>query len=164
MDFNPGDCVVHPKFGVGTVETIEEKRLTENEPSLFYRVDFVKTRVWVPVMPHTNRGLRPITARKELLTYQNLLKSPPVLLNDDFRKRQTEIEERLGQGTFRMLCEVVRDLTARAQKRPLSNHDTALLNRAREALIQEWSMAKGITPQEAVIEIDGFLRSGREKA
>jgi RNA polymerase-interacting CarD/CdnL/TRCF family regulator len=156
MDYKRGDYVVHPNHGLGTVVNIEEMDFAGNKPSLFYRVDFRSTTVWIPV--NTDRvGLRPLTNKRDLTDYQDLLKMPPAYLEDDFRKRQNELEARLEDGKFQGLCEVVRDLSARHQQRALNNFDSAMLKQSREALVQEWAASKGISPSEAAKEIDTLL-------
>jgi CarD family transcriptional regulator len=162
MEYKQGDYVVHPNHGLGTVITIEEMNFAGNKPCLFYRVDFRSTTVWIPV--DTERvGLRPLTGKRELSNYKDVLRHSPVYLEDDFRKRQSELEARLEDGAFQGLCEVVRDLSARHQQRALNNFDSAMLKQSREALIQEWAASKGISPAEAEKEIFALLEEAVEE-
>ncbi|HLE14877.1 MAG TPA: CarD family transcriptional regulator [Anaerolineales bacterium] len=162
MDFNLGERVVHPSFGIGKVITVEEMVFNGQAPSPFYRVVFGKTTLWVPVNPNKVGGIRPITPVKDLRRYRLLLKSAPAQLDDNFRKRQEQLEVRLGYGTFQALCEVVRDLSARVQIKNLNKFETALLKQTREALVQEWALASGLSPGEAGIDIDRSLQKGRQ--
>jgi CarD family transcriptional regulator len=157
MEYKRGDYVVHPNHGLGTVITIEEMDFNGTKPCLFYRVDFRSTTVWIPV--DTEKvGLRPLTDEGDLLKYRDVLKNPPVYLEDDFRKRQSELEARLEDGAFKGLCEVVRDLSARHNRRTLNNFDSALLKQSREALIQEWAAVTNKPPAEAGKEIESLLQ------
>jgi CarD family transcriptional regulator len=156
MEYKRGDYVVHPNHGLGTVITIEEMDFNGTAPCLFYRIDFRSTTVWVPV--ETEKvGLRPLTSEHDLSKYREVLRKPPEYLEDDFRKRQTELEARLELGDFKGLCGVVRDLYARNQEKTLNNFDAALLKQSREALIQEWAAATNQAPVEAEKEIDALL-------
>ena len=110
MNINRGDHVVHPRFGVGTVVSIEVRHFSEAAPRLFYRVDFDNTTLWIPVPIPETGGLRPVTPKSDLSHYRQLLKSSPVPLDNDFRLRKITLDERLKAGTFQSLCEVVRDL------------------------------------------------------
>ena len=160
MNFNEGDCVVHKNFGVGIVVSIEGMNLSGNGQSLYYRVDFFKTTVWVPV-GNQSEGLRPITPKSHLYRYRALLKSSPVSIDGDFHERRSELEKRMDRGTFQSLCEVIRDLNGRNAEKPLNYYEKTLLKRTREALILEWSMASGVSRSETIDEIDGCLEHGK---
>ena len=157
MNFREGDRVVHKNFGVGIVKSIEGMNFSGNGPHLFYRVDFVRTTVWVPVGNQPEGGLRPITPKSHLDRYRALLKSSPVSLNNDFRKRQSELEKRMDRGTFRGLCEVIRDLKALSDQKPLNYYERTLFRQSREALVSEWSITSGLSQSETMGEIDGYL-------
>jgi CarD family transcriptional regulator len=131
MEIKHGDYVVHPTFGVGCVETIEDREIGEQGRRTFYRLAFDKMTVWVPVQPPMSSGLRPVTPLNDLGQYYTLLRSQPVALENDFRLRQIELDKRLKQGTFQALCEVVRDLSATPWLKSLSSFDAALLKKTR---------------------------------
>jgi RNA polymerase-interacting CarD/CdnL/TRCF family regulator len=158
MNFSRGDTVVHPSFGVGTVVAIEEMAFAGEGARLFYRVDFGVTTIWVPLeLQQPSSRLRPVTPKADLGRFRTLLNSPPELLDNDFRKRQVELVNRLGLGTFQALCEVVRDLSARNRLKSLGNSESTLLNRTRQALIQEWAAASEKYQADAEGEIDALL-------
>ena len=64
MNFNRGDQVVHRDFGVGTVVTIELMSFSHNQLRLFYRVEFLKTTIWVPVSEASDNRLHLETMHK----------------------------------------------------------------------------------------------------
>jgi RNA polymerase-interacting CarD/CdnL/TRCF family regulator len=160
MDIHRGDHVVHPRFGVGTVITIEIKHLTGEDPRVFYRVDFSNTTLWVPVTIPKTGGLRPVTPKNDLPHYRQLLKSSPVTLDNDFRIRKLVLDERLKEGTFQALCEVVRDLRARLQIKSLSNYESGLYRQAYDALVDEWAAASKLSIEEANREVESLLHKG----
>lgn len=162
MNFNKGDRVVHKKFGVGTVVSTEGMNLSGNGQRLFYRVDFFKTTVWVPVGDPPEGGLRPITPKGNLDRYRALLKSSPVSLDGNFHQRRSELEKRMDMGTFQGLCEVIRDLNGLNAEKPLNNYEKKLLKQTREALVIEWSLTSGVSQSETIDEIDGCLKHGSE--
>ncbi len=160
MDFNKGDQVVHKNFGVGTIVSIEDTNLSGNGTHPFYRVDFFKTTVWVPVGDQTEGGLRPLTPKSQLDRYRALLKSSPVSLDGDFRQRRSELEKRIGRGTFQGICEVIRDLNGLNAEKPLNYFEKNLFKQTRDALILEWSTTSGLSQTETSGEIDGYLGNG----
>jgi RNA polymerase-interacting CarD/CdnL/TRCF family regulator len=163
MNFNRGDHVVHQNFGVGTVVSIEGMNFSGNKPRLFYRVEFLKTTIWVPVGNEPTKGLRPITPKSKLYKFRALLKSSPVILDADFRTRQKQLENRIDTGTFQSLCEIVRDLNAWHWRKPLNNYEKTLLKQSRASLATEWSETSGLEVSEALEEIDGCLLKGEHQ-
>jgi len=163
MEIKHGDYVVHPTFGIGCVESIEDREIGEEGRRTFYRIGFVKMTVWVPVQHSKDGRLRPVTPLKDLGHYSALLKGSPGALDNDFRQRQIELENRLKPGTFQALCEVVRDLSARSWRKSLSSFDAAILKRTRGFLIQEWAATSGKSLEQANIEVESYLAEGKQK-
>jgi CarD family transcriptional regulator len=159
MNFNKGDRVVHKNFGVGIVESIEGMNLTDNDQCLYYRVDFLKTTVWVPVGDQPGGMLRSITSKSQLYRYRALLKSSPNPLEGNFYQRRGELERRVERGTFQSLCEVLRDLHALDAEKPLNYYEKTLFKQTREALVLEWSVVSGMSQYETMGEINGILES-----
>lgn len=164
MQFKVGDFVVHPVYGVGDIVKIEEKRLSEKGAHLYYEIALPRSTIWIPVEAQAAVGLRLVTAKSDLDQCRNLLKSAPVPLDTDQPKqRHLELASRLKQGTFRVMCEVVRDLTASGEQKPLGPSDRATLQKTLEKLCQEWATAAGISIAEAIKEINSLLRATQEE-
>lgn len=158
MQLKVGDQIVHPAYGLGQIVNIEQKQFSEKGTRLYYKITLPKRTVWIPVEMYQAIGLRLITAESDLDRYRALLTSPPAPLNEIYHRRHLELATRLKEGSFQVLCEVVRDLTAWSWRKPLGQADTATLQKARENLHQEWAAAAGISVPEAVKEIDALLR------
>jgi RNA polymerase-interacting CarD/CdnL/TRCF family regulator len=60
------------------------------------------------------------------------------------------------------MCEVMRDLNAQLARRPLTQYEKNLLKHTSEAVISEWSIASGISQDEARTEIEGYINKGQE--
>ena len=157
MEFKIGDLVVLPAYGIGRIKEIEEKNFSEQGARLYYKVALLKHSIWIPVEAHEVSGLRLATGKSDLDHYRHLLKSPPAPLEKNHHRRHLELIGRLKQGSFQVVCEVVRDLTAWGQRKPLGQTDTALLQKTRKSLCQEWATAAGISTTEAIKEIDSLL-------
>lgn len=165
MQFKVGDFVVHPVYGVGLIVKIAEKRLSEMEAPLYYEITLPRRTVWIPVKAQAAIGLRLVTAKRDLDQYRALLKSPPVPLdNAQPQRRHEELSRRLKQGTFPVMCEIVRDLTASAWQRPLGATAKAILKKAEEKLYQEWATAAEISIAEAMKEVETLLQATQAPA
>ncbi|HMR68313.1 MAG TPA: hypothetical protein PKE64_30245, partial [Anaerolineae bacterium] len=68
------------------------------------------------------------------------------------------------QGSFPVMCEIVRDLTASAWQRPLGATAKAILKKAEEKLYQEWATAAEISIPEAMKEVETLLQATQAPA
>lgn len=162
MQFKVGDFVVHPVHGMGDIVKIEEKRFSGIGARLYYEVALSRSTIWIPVEAQETVGLRLVTVKSDLDQYRDVLKSPPVpLKKDQPRQRHLELARRSNQGSFQMMCEIVRDLTASGWQKTLGATDKATLQKTRERLYQEWATAADISIVEAIKEIDSLLLTAR---
>jgi RNA polymerase-interacting CarD/CdnL/TRCF family regulator len=144
---------------VGHLVKIEEKQFSEIGARLYYKITLPRSTVWIPVEAQATSGLRLVTARSDLDRYRNLLESRPVPLHKNYKQRHLELVSRLNQGSFQMVCEVVRDLTAWGWRKPLNRTDTVTLKKTQESLYQEWATAAGVSIAEAIKEIKCLLQT-----
>lgn len=165
MQLKIGDLVVHPIYGVGDIVKIEEKQFSEIEACLYYQIAFSGSTLWIPVKAQADVGLRLVIAKSDLDQYRGVLKTTPDPLNKGKpQRRHLELAERLKPGSFRVMCEVVRDLTALSRKKSLGVTAKTMLRRTRERLQQEWAVAANLSVAEATQEIDTLLQVTQEKA
>lgn len=157
MRFNVGDFIVHPAHGVGQIVEIEEKQFSEKGACLYYKVTSAKRTLWIPAETQEVE-LRQVTPKRDLDRYRKLLKSPPVPLEKNHHRRHLALISRLKQGSFHVLCEIVRDLTAWGRRKPLGPSDSSILRKSRENLCAEWATAAGISTAEATKEVERLLR------
>ena len=162
MPFKAGDCVVHPTYGVSSVVRLEERQLAEVTPRLYYVLSAEKSTIWVPVATSDHIGLRYLTPKRDLEKHRALLSGRPTALSKDHRDRRLTIVERLKQGSFEGICEVVRDLSALAWRKPLSDADAALYHQAHDNLCHEWAASGHMSIEAAVTEVDGLLARARQ--
>lgn len=160
MQLKLGDLVVHPAFGLGHIVEIEKKQFSGKEVAcLYYKVTRLKHTIWIRVEAQEASGLRLVTDRSDLDQYRDVLKSPPVSLNANHEQRQLELGRRLQEGSFRGVCEVMRDLTAWHHSQPLNRADMTILQKTQISLYEEWATAAGVSETVASSEVDLLLQS-----
>jgi CarD family transcriptional regulator len=160
MEFKVDDWVVHPKHGVGRVVKLEMRQFSAGIEELYYEISIPNGTVWVQV-DALSSGLRKVTTKGNLAKYRDILKSRPKKLTADYRKRHSELADRLRQGSLKARCEVVRDLSALAWSKPLGERNSGLLRHAHQVLYQEWAVADGISISEATQEVTALLQEGK---
>lgn len=158
MEFKVGDSLVHPMYGLGQLVVIEEKQFSEMGARLFYKITLPMGTMWTPVEGHATSGLRLVTAKSDLDHYRDVLRNRPVPLHQAHRQRQLELVSRLNQGSFQVMCEVVRDLTAWGWQKPLNRSDAVTLKKTQTSLYQEWAAADGVSIAEATREVEALLQ------
>src|SRR5512143_2234745 len=114
MQFEIGDQVVHPVYGVGTVRTVSAQRFGAGQARQYYEVAMDDITVWAPVDEQGATVLRKIASKRMLAECRRLLSSNPVPFDANHKMRQLEITERLQGGLLPALCGMVRDRRARS--------------------------------------------------
>ena len=161
MEFRSGDDVVHPNYGVGNIVRLEERELATSGMRWYYVLAIGTATVWMPVHADRSTTLRAVTRKQDLEQYRTVLSSRPTVLDRDYKKRRLDLSERLTHSSFRVMCEIVRDLTALGWDRPTGETDATLLKKIRDNLWREWAVATGQSDQEAIQEVQALLRAGR---
>jgi RNA polymerase-interacting CarD/CdnL/TRCF family regulator len=162
MPFKVGDRVAHPEHGLGQIVRLAQQQFPGSPAQLYYEVVTAKSTLWIS-QETAATCLRPVITGDELPHYRSVLLSPPGMLDPDRRQRQLEVAQRLKEGSFRALCEVVRDLTAQSWRKALNEGDSLSLRKARESLCQEWAAAAAISVSEASREIEALCAEGRQR-
>jgi len=160
--FRIGDQVVHPQHGVGEVVKLEEREFGSGVTRRYYEISISSagSTLWVPLDPPAF-GLRKLAARSEIARCRQILTSRPAPLTDDVRSRQSNLAERLKQGTILTQCEVVRDLYAFGEHKSLYGSMAGFFRQTQNVLCEEWALVEGVTLAEAAQEVNSLLEKSR---
>jgi RNA polymerase-interacting CarD/CdnL/TRCF family regulator len=162
MQFQVGTIVVHPAYGLGKVVGIEMIEYMGAKARPYYNVMLENGNIWMRADHSEDVSIRPLISNEELEDYRKILSSEPQPLLEDRHKRNSENKTRLKSASFKILCEMLRDLTAFGWEKKLNDYDSAALRKVSASLIQEWSMAAGISLDEAQNEVKALLQKCRE--
>ena len=157
MNFNRGDQVVHRDFGVGTVVTIELMSFSHNQLRLFYRVEFLKTTIWVPVSEASDNRLRLPTPPGDFEALFAILSSPAQPLSDDRNTRKTQLSDQLKDGKLASVCQALRDLTFHLRTKKINEDDKAVMERAQNFLLNEWALSLSVSVAQAKKQLQHLL-------
>ncbi len=161
MQFKVGDTIVHPTYGIGKVVGIEEMQYQESQTHPYYKIEIENGVIWVQVNDAGEARLRPLTPRSELDSYRQVLTSSPSQLSDDRYKRFSEYKDRLKNPSFKVWCEIVRDLTAHGLNNRLNEYDSTTLRKVSDVLTKEWALSAGIPVDDASREIKSILQEAQ---
>jgi CarD family transcriptional regulator len=161
MEFKTGDNVVHPSHGVGRIVGLEERELGASGLCWYYVLAIGTSTIWMPVPADGSTTLRAVTNPQDLEQYRMTLSGRPTLLNRDYRKRHLDLIERLTHSSFKVICEIVRDLSALGWNKPMGETASTMLKKVQDNLRREWAASTGQSPQEAIQEVEALLKAGR---
>jgi CarD family transcriptional regulator len=161
MMFKIGDQVVHPQHGVGNVVNVADREFEPGVARQYYEVSIPDgSTIWVPVDPPAF-GLRKLAERREIDRCRQILASHPSPITDDVRSRQSNLANRLKEGTIRTQCEVVRDLYAYGEHKSPYGAIAGFFRQTQNVLCQEWAIVEGVTLPEAMQEVNSLLEKSR---
>lgn len=141
---------------------MEEREFGSGVTRRYYEVSIPSAgcTLWAPCDP-PSFGLRRLAGREEIDECRVVLASRPSSLTDDARSRQSNLMERLRQGTIRVQCEIVRDLYAYGEHKSLYGTIAGFYRVTKDVLCEEWAEVEGVTFQEAAQEIASLLEKSR---
>ena len=159
--FKIGDRVVHPQHGVGSVVKLGDREFEPGVIRQYYEVSIPGgSTLWVPLDVRTS-GLRRLALKSEIADCRNILVSHPEPLPDDTRLRQSNLTERLKEGTITAHCELVRDLYAYGKHKSTYGNIASFFQAIERVLCQELSIVEGISFAEATAEIEMLLEKSK---
>jgi RNA polymerase-interacting CarD/CdnL/TRCF family regulator len=160
MEFHIGDKVVHKAYGVGEILQYDEKTLY-GRVETYYVVQIKDLTIWVPVNGNGDGSLRPTTPASEFEQLFKILSKSGEALSDDRLERRTELIDRLRRGTLESMCRIIRDLMYLRRVKKLNDHDSSVLARAQNLLVEEWELALAVPHAEAERELMRILATSK---
>ena len=141
--FDVGQMAVYPAHGVGVIESIEQRRIGENEQS-FYVMKILKNNmvIMIPTATSNNVGLRSIISPKEVSDVFDILQEKDVEIGaQTWNRRYREYMEKIKTGSVFEVAAVLRDLYLLQEDKDLSYGERKMMDTAKGLLVKELSIA-----------------------
>jgi len=156
--FSVGDRVVYPMHGAGVIEAIEEKEvLGERKQYYIMRLPIGDMRVMIPTHNVNGIGLRKVISEAEVEEVFQVLRSDRTRMSTNWNRRYRANLEKIKSGNIYEVAEVVRNLFQRDREKGLSTGERKMLDSARQILLSELVLAKGIKEKDASTILDQVL-------
>ncbi len=158
--FAPGESVVYPGHGVGSVTSLEVQRVGGHELKLFvisFEQDGMTLRV--PVEKVKSSGLRRISTPHVMEGALAKLKEPPVQSRAMWNRRALEYTAKINSGDPSLIAEVVRDLHGVGGERGPSHSQRLLYEQALGRLTQELAATEDTLIEEATAKLETLLNA-----
>jgi CarD family transcriptional regulator len=156
--FQVGDKVVYPMHGAGVIEAIEEQEVLGRRMRYYVmRLPINEMKVMVPCEHSTATGLRQVISEQALHNMLEVLKARNSIMVKNWNHRYRSNMEKIKSGNILELAEVVRNLSRRDKEKGLSTGERKMLDNARQILLSEIILAKGLEFDQANRFLDQVL-------
>ncbi len=156
--FQVGDKVVYPMHGAGIIEAIEEKEiLGEKHHYYVMKLPIGDMKVMIPTDNVEGVGLRQVIDEKEVDRVLEVLRAGKSNMSANWNRRYRANMEKIKSGDIYEVAEVVRNLMIRDKEKGLSTGERKMLDNARQILVSELVLAKGMDEEEVTSLLDGLF-------
>lgn len=154
MTFHEGQTIVHPFHGPVVVTGIADRTI-RGVPVRYLDLRAIDHPlvIGVPSARAEEIGLRPIASADRIDALISILRAPTADVIPGWSRRIKDLQARLDTGDVEQLCFVIREITRRGVK-SYASADGQMLRVAQRTLSTEFSLALGISREEALRLID----------
>lgn len=158
MTFNIGEKVVYPNHGVATIENISSRSFGFKFERFYpLRLSCNNMTVMVPFSHVDEVGLRKVTKNGEIARILCYLATGHCKPLQDWKDRYKENCDRMRSGSLIEIAEVFKALLIVQSERPLSFREKKMLDRARQMVVTEICISRGLQEPAAIDLLDGVL-------
>ena len=155
IDFKVGDKVVYPPHGVGVIEAIEV-RMVSNIEQKFYKVSILEPPAIFRVALSQVRsvGLRRIVDHATVEKVYTILRDRNVVVDTQtWNRRFRDYSQRIKTGSVLEIAKVIRELAVLKGDKELSFGERRMLESAQGLLVKEISIAKASSEESIKAEL-----------
>lgn len=149
--FKIGDKIVYPMHGAGVIESIEEKEILGRTQYYYVlKMPVGDMKVMIPTHNVTDIGIREIITANEVEKVFDILKDVSINVSTNWNKRYRENMNKIKSGNIYEVADVVRVLILRDKEKGLSTGERKMLNNAKQILLSELILARGVTEYDLI--------------
>ncbi|MCK4260351.1 MAG: CarD family transcriptional regulator [Halanaerobiales bacterium] len=158
--FKVGDKVVYPKHGAGKIVGVEEKEvLGEKQKYYIIHLPIGDMTAMLPMNKAGDLGIRRVIDEEEVREVMEILRGEESMMAKNWNRRYRDNLEKIKTGDIYEVTEVVRNLILRELEKGLSTGEKKMLSDARQILISELVLAKGMDEEQVVAMIEDVFKS-----
>lgn len=147
--YSIGDHVVYPMHGAGVIESIEEKEIMGQAQQYYIlKMPIGNMCVMLPVLGVNEIGVRDVIDAKEADRVLDYFQTVEMDDNANWNKRYRENMAKIKSGSAEDVAYVVKSLMLRDAAKGLSTGERKMLSNAKQILMSEIVLAKGMTESE----------------
>ena len=156
--YSIGDRVVYPMHGAGVIEAIEEKEILGKTQNYYVlKMPYGDMTVMVPMKTSGEIGIRDVIGRAEADKVLDEIRSYVIDETQSWNKRYRENMIKIKSGNIYEVAHVVKALMSREHEKGLSTGERKMLSNAKQILISELVLAKGMQQKEIETLIENIV-------
>ena len=153
--YQVGEKIVHPLYGAGVIENLEEKEV-EGLLQTYYvlQIPVGSLKIMISAAKAESQGIRGIHRADEIVEIISGIKDAQVEMSDNWNQRYKENMERIKSGQLSEVSLVYRNLLLRERERGLSTAEKKLMTTSKQIILSELILSRDIdrTEAEALLE------------
>jgi CarD family transcriptional regulator len=157
--FVEGDLVVYPNHGAGCISGVEEKTIL-GEVRRYYVVYLPDTELTVSIPAEGDTGLRACADEEGVVEALAILGAGTTQMPSNWNHRLKHNREKIKSGEISQIAEVVRNLSVYGGEHGLSTGERTMLMKARQILVSEIALVRGLEIAEVERIVDNALKDG----
>lgn len=136
--YSIGDKILYPPHGAGIIEGIEEKVvLGKKQKYYILKMPSEDMTVMIPTEGCSDIGVRYVIAKEEALKVLEAFRKEPVVMDDNWNRRQRENIVKIKSGDIYEVLSVVKALMFREKTKGLSTSERKMLNSSKRIMTSE---------------------------
>ncbi|MCL2526968.1 MAG: CarD family transcriptional regulator [Defluviitaleaceae bacterium] len=157
--YQTGEKIVHPLYGAGVIENLEEKEV-EGVLQTYYvlQIPVGNLKIMISAAKAEAQGIRNIHSKGEIEGIVAGIIDAPVDMPDNWNQRYKENMERIKSGQLSEVALVYRNLLLRERERGLSTAEKKLMTTAKQIILSELILSKDIDREEAEALLETIFR------
>lgn len=156
--YNIGDKIVHPMHGAGTIAEIKTETVNGSVRE-YYILNLTgnNMKLMVPVDSSDKVGLRDVISSEKADELLSLAATLEIEEIQNWNQRYRDNAAKIKSGSLEEILRVIKSLMYRDLKNGLSTGERKMLHSAKQIILSELVLAKGMAYSEIELIIDNSL-------
>jgi len=148
--YQAGEKIVHPLYGAGVIEALEEKEV-EGILQTYYvlQIPVGNLKIMISAAKAEVQGIRNIHGKDEIEGIVSSILDAPIDMPDNWNQRYKDNMEKIKSGQLSEVSLVYRNLLLRERERGLSTAEKKLMTTAKQIILSELILSKDLDRTEA---------------
>ena len=158
INYGIGKVMMHPLYGIGTVEKVEEKDIL-GKVNKFAIISFQNDRLKIMVnMEQKNNLIRNLILKEEVPKVLDFLKVARSELPIKSSERYNVNLKKIKSSDIYKLAEVIKDLSTLSREKKLTPKELNMLKQSKKMLSMEFGYVSNIAQEDAEMMIEASCK------
>ena len=160
-NFKKGDWVVHAYHGIGQVMGFCSKIIGDQKRDCL-EMKTANLTCWLPMTGSGINHIRLLSTPANFEKALTTLSALPELLSQDFRLRNSYINEEIAKGSLPSRARIIRDISGRNAEKGIEFNEKSILQKLELQFVEELMMVCNMNKQAAQTKLDKALQKSRD--